>query len=271
MSAAVRHGWPVRLDARVAPRLPMRLPAQLVFSSGRLHVVAEDFAPGGCGLLSPMALRRGEAVHLTIQVPGAPGFSTHATVAWAAAGTPNRTGVAFGPERSPERDRSVQAILEALATPLRSLSALHPETWLRATRFADPRALSREEREVLAAVMDGATALDLLRRAPGYGARRALLLLRARGLVAEGIGPALRRKRAATPPADTAVGLDLAPFPRPAARSRRAASCLEMARGERAAGHLAAALDWLEAAAAEAPDDPEIGAELDALTLVMGF
>jgi hypothetical protein len=261
----------VRLDARLSPRLPLRAPAQLVFSSGRLAVVAEDFAPGGCGLLSPMELRRGLAVFLTVKVPGAAGFSAHATVAWAAPGTPHRTGVAFGPDRSPERDRSLRAILDALSTPVRAFSALHPETWLRATRFADPGALSREEREVLAAVMDGgATVLDLLRRAPGPGTRRALLRLRSRGLVAEGLGPLRPRRRA--PALDPGLGeLDLTPFPKAAARSRRAASCLEMAREERAAGHLAAALAWLQAAAEEAPSDPEIAAELDALTLVMGY
>ncbi len=258
------------LDGRQTPRLPLRVPAQLAFGAGRLVVVAEDFAAGGCGLVAPLALRRGQPVFLSVRVPGAPEFASHATVAWASATTPHRTGVSFGPDRSPEREESLRAILAALSPPTRITPALRPDTWLRATRAAESAAMGREEREVLVAAMEGGTVRELLERACGPGARRALLLLWARGLVAEGIGPPRHTRRAAT--ADPGSDLELlCDFPRPAPRSRRAAACLEMARGERAAGHLAAAVEWLQGAAEEAPDDPEIGAELDALALVIGY
>ncbi len=258
------------LDARQAPRLLLRVPAQLAFGAGRLDVVAEDFAAGGCGLVAPMVLRRGQPVFLSVRVPGAPDFTSHATVAWASPATPHRAGISFGPDRSPDRERTLRAVLAALAAPVRLLPALRPDTWLRATRSADLGPLALQEREVLVAAMEGGTVLELLRRAPGPGTRRALLLLCARGMVAEGIGPSRQPRRGAT--AEPAHDLELlCDFPRPSPRPRRAAACLEMARGERAAGHLASALEWLQAAAEEAPDDAEIGAELDALSLVMGY
>jgi hypothetical protein len=259
----------MRLDARLTPRLPVHAPAQLAFGSGRLQVVAKDFAVGGCGLVSPLALRRGQPVFLSVRFPSAPDFATHATVAWASAAAPHRTGLSFGPDSSPDRDRSLRAVLEALALPVHALPALHPGTWLRATRSAGIEQLASEEREVLVATMEGTTARDLLHRASGPGTRRSLDLLRARGLVAEGIGPPRTGRR---PPPDPAPEFTLLPsFPAPAERPRLAAVFLEMARGERAASHLAAALAWLQAAAEEAPDDAEICAELDALTLIMGF
>ncbi len=257
----------MRLDARHTPRLQVNLPARLAFGAGRLEVQAEDLALGGCGLVAPLALRRGQPVYLTLQIPGVPPFAAHATVAWASGATPHRAGVAFGPDTSPDWERNVRAALQALASPIRPLAALHPATWLRAVRSADGARLSREEREVLAALLEGATVVELLQRSLGPGTRRALLLLRARGLVAEGLGPPRRSAPApavrwpVTPP-------ELVPdYPRPALRPRRAAACLEMARGERATGHLLAALEWLQLAAEAAPDDPEIGAELDALAL----
>lgn len=261
----------MRLDARQAPRLPVRVPAQLAFGAGRLAVVAEDFAIGGCGLISPLALRRGQPVFLSVHVPGAPDFAAHATVAWASPATPYRTGISFGPDRSPERERTVRAVLAALSGPSRPLPALRPDTWLRATRSADLGPLPPDEREVLAAALEGGTVRDVLQRASGPGSRRALLLLCARGMVAEGIGPARTAGgRGTTDDPAHDLGL-LCDFPGPPPRSRRATACLEMARVERAAGHLSAALQWLQAAAEEAPDDPEIGTELDALTLVMGY
>jgi hypothetical protein len=258
----------MRLDARQTPRLPLRVPAQLSFGAGRLDVVAEDFAVGGCGLVSPLALRRGQPVFLLVRVPGAPDFAAHATVAWASSASPHRTGVSFGPDRSPERERSLRAIMAALAWPGREPPALHPGTWLRPTRAVDLARLAPEEREVVVAALEGGTVRELLERACGPAARRALVLLCARGLLAEGNPPtrSARREPALEPSAELEMLCD---FPHPAPRSRRAAVCLEMARGERAAGHLAAALDWLQTAAEEAPDDPEIAAELDALTLVM--
>jgi hypothetical protein len=256
----------MRLDARQTPRLPVNAPAQLAFGAGRLDVLAEDLALGGCGLVAPLALRRGQPVYLTMRIPGAPAFETHATVAWASSATPHRAGVEFGPDLSQDRERSVRAVLLALASPLRPLAALHPGTWLRAVRAADGAQLTRAEREVLAALLEGATVVELLQRAPGPGTRRALLLLRARGLVAEGLAPfrlASPARRRSAPAAPELVP----PFPRPPLRSHRAVASLEMARGERAAGHLLTALEWLQLAAEAAPDDPEIGAELDALGL----
>ncbi len=258
----------MRLDARQTPRLPLRVPAQLAFGAGRLDVVAEDFAVGGCGLVSPMALRPGQPVYLSVRVPGAPDFGAHATVAWVSPATPHRTGVSFGPDRSPDRERSLRAILAALAFPGRSAPTLRPDTWLRPTRAADLTLLAPEEREVLVAALEGGTVRDGLERACGPAARRALVPRCARGLLAEGNPPGRAARRG--PPAEAPAELELlCDFPRPGPRSRRAAVCLEMARGERAAGHLASALDWLQAAADEAPDDPEIATELDALTLVM--
>jgi hypothetical protein len=260
----------MRLDARQTPRLPLRVAAQLAFGAGRLEVVAEDFAVGGCGLVSPLALRRGQPVFLSVRVPGAPDFAAHATVAWASATSPHRTGVSFGPDRSPDRERSLRAILAALASPGRTAPTLHPDTWLRPTRAADLALLAPEEREVLVAALEGGTVRELLERACGPAARRALVLLCGRGLLAEGNPPGRAARREPEPEPSAELEL-LCDFPRPPPRSRRAAVCLEMARGERAAGHLASGLDWLQAAAEEAPDDPEIAAELDALTLVIAY
>ena len=101
----------MRLDARHTPRLPVNAPAQLAFGAGRLDVLAEDLALGGCGLVAPLPLRRGQPVYLTLRLPGAPSFATHATVAWASSATPHRAGVEFGPDLSQDRERSVRAVL----------------------------------------------------------------------------------------------------------------------------------------------------------------
>ena len=256
----------MRLDARHTPRLPVNAPAQLAFGAGRLDVLAEDLALGGCGLVAPLPLRRGQPVYLTLRLPGAPSFATHATVAWASSATPHRAGVEFGPDLSQDRERSVRAVLESLASPLRPLGELHPTTCLRAVRAADGAPLTREEREVMAALFEGTTVVELLQRAPGPGTRRALLLLRARGLVVEGLGPVRAPPQNRRPSVPSSIEL-FPPFPSPPLRSRRASSRLEMARGERASGHLLTALEWLQLASEAAPDDPEIGAELDALAL----
>jgi hypothetical protein len=248
-------------DARHDLRLPVRASAVLAFGAGRFEVIAEDLAAGGCGFVSPLPLRRGEAVHLTIRLPGGP-LSAHATVAWARPGLPHRAGVTFARSGAPERARTIRALLTTLPTLTGPLPPLRPGAHLRVrSRPAPEEVLTREERAVLEAAEAGATALDLLRTARDAGVRRALLHLRARGIVAE--GPALSGpgRPAAAPPQPPP------PLPPPRSRPTRATACLEMARAEQAAGHLASSVEWLQGAAAAAPGDAEIQDALDALTL----
>jgi hypothetical protein len=251
-------------DARRTVRLPLRAPAVLVFGAGRFEVIAEDLTAGGCGFVSPLPLRRGEAVHLTIRLPGAP-LSAPATVAWARSGLPHRVGVAFSRAGARERGRRVKRLLDAYPALARHLPPLPPRARLRAVKGPGPQELlTREERAVMQAAATGATALALLRTATGDGIRRALFHLRARGLVAE--GPARGEPAPRTGPDETAApphGAEELARTRPP----RATAYLEMSRAEQAAGHLASGVAWLQAAASAAPDDAEIQGALDALTL----
>lgn len=261
-------------DARQNVRLPLRAPAVLSFGSGRFDVIAEDVAAGGCGFVAPLPLRRGEAVHLTIRLPGTPPLSAHATVAWARAGLPHRAGVAFSRNGSAERTRQLRSLLQAFPALDRPLPPLRPGAFLRVAQPPGPREiLTREERTVVQAAEGGGTVLELLRNAAGAGVRRALLLLRARGMIAEGAPRAPGAAPAAAPPPEAT----LRPAPAssepaggpasPRVRPSRATAYFEMARGEQAAGHLTSGVEWLQAAAAAAPEDAEIQDALDALTL----
>jgi hypothetical protein len=265
---------PSPLDAREAQRLLVCAPAVLAFRAGRWEVVTEDLAAGGCGFFSPFPLRRGEAVFLTIQLPGAPELVSNATVAWAAATPPYRTGVVFPRSGSQERARRVRAMVVADPALARRLAPLRPAAPLRLGRPPGRHAVfSRDERTVLRAARDRLAALELLRGAGrGGGVRRALAALRGRGLVREGPGPEPDPAWAAVLAEDPAspAAPERDPLPGPPGkevRPGRAQAYLDVARAERAAGHLATAVEWLQQAAAAAPDDPEIAAALEGITL----
>jgi hypothetical protein len=256
-------------DARQAVRLPLRAPAVLAFAAGHFEVIAEDLAADGCGFVSPLPLRRGEAVHLTIRLPGAPPLSAHATVAWAQAGLPHRAGVSFTRSGAAARVRQLRSLLQDFPALDQPLPPLRPGAVLRLVRPPGAREhATREERTVLQAAAAGVTALELLRTTTGAGVRRALLLLRARGVVAEGSPPPGAARATATS-GESAPGPDPLAGPLSASRIRpsRATAYFEMARGEQAAGHLTSGVEWLQAAGAASPEDSEIQEALDALTL----
>lgn len=275
-----------RVDARRDRRLPLRAVAELSFGAGRWSVIAEDFHAGGCQLLAPLPLRRGETVWLTLALPGEERLvEASATVAWARRTPPYRTGVAFTRSGAEDRARAVRALVErdpALTAPA---PPLRPGTRLRLGPPPPPGAVfSRAERAVLRAVREGVAAGDLVcalagATLPDGGAT--LRSLCARGLVTLG-GHAVHDERWDTLLADAgpvlgAIDLVIPPdVPSPFAgarggrRSPATEALLAAACAEGAEGRLGAAVEWLQAALAASPDDADLAAALDALTLSAG-
>ncbi|HTN52043.1 MAG TPA: PilZ domain-containing protein [Anaeromyxobacter sp.] len=258
-----------RADVRRAPRLLLRVPALLAFGAKRSEVVTEDFAAGGCQLATSFSLRRGQAVYVTLSLPPPAGaLSLAATVAWSTPASPHRIGLEFTRAGATDRERLVQRLVGSDPA-LAQAPALRPSMRLRLGRPPHVGTLfSRPELDALRAARDGVTAEELLGREPERGRelRRAVIALLARGLVEEGrlqvtdAGWARLLAGEGWAPPESVEG-------RPPAGPARAALYLELARAESAAGRLAPAVEWLQAALHEAPEHPGLAEALDTLTV----
>jgi len=261
-------------DSRRSPRLRVRAPAELHFRGARHEVVAEDVCVDGCRVTSPLPVRPGEAVYVTVFLRASrEPLSAPATVVWSTGKPPHHTGVAFARSGVARRERCLRKVVERDPALAVSPAPLRPAQRLRLGVLPPVQAvLGRDELTVLRAARDGACVLDLLE---GAGARfrevrAALETLRARGLVrdgplrptAAGWAPLLATEAPEPLPAPEPI---LNPFA-PEARPLRARICLEAAREEGAHGHLGAAVEWLQRGLAAAPGDPEISESLEALT-----
>lgn len=175
----------LRLEDRRTPRVPLHATGVLATGRARFPITVADLGAGGCRVVSPIQLRRGEAVYVTLDLPGG-ALTCNATVAWSTRAAPWLTGLEFPRAGVEERVRRVAALdpdrrrapAAALAgeAPLRLGPAPHPRT-----------AFTREELQVLLAARAGTPVLSVA-RAPGL--KRALVKLLARGLVSAGGPPA---------------------------------------------------------------------------------
>jgi hypothetical protein len=264
-----------RADARQEQRLAVRAPAELRFGAGRWTVIVEDFGERGCQVVSPFPLRRGEAVFLSVTLPGeAQPLACGATVAWAAAVAPYRTGVVFTRPGAAARGRLRRALLFRDPALGRAAPSLRPSTRLRlGPAPAAATVFTRAERAALRASCDGITAGALVAALAPHGAdgRRAIAFLLGRGLLATGSPAAADARWNDVLPAAPATPAPPAPEPNPFAgpppRPAAAQALLDLACAEGAAGRLRAAVEWLQAALAAAPGDPDVAAALDDLTL----
>jgi hypothetical protein len=268
-----------RIDSRRAPRVALRASAVLAFASSRWQVLAEDLASGGCQFVSPFPLRRGEAIYLTLQLPAPAGeLATQGTIAWSSRTPPYRAGVEFARTGGADRERRIRALVGADPALARDPAVLRPSMRLRLGAPPGPRSFfSRDELLVLRAAREGSTALELFGRASGrcHEVRKTLLALLAHGVVHEGSPREPERGWAELLPPETprfgpAPSAETAEASNPfAARpdTTHAACLVELASAESAAGRFGPAVEWLQAALAGAPDDPEIARAIDALTV----
>jgi hypothetical protein len=270
-----------QLESRRAPRLPVSAPAVLAAGTDRWSVIAEDFAAGGCCIVSPVPFRRGAAAWITLQLPaGAGEVASAATVAWASPAPPYKIGFEFARSGAADRARQVRTLIDADPALAREPPPLRPGMLLRLGEPPHRRAIfSRDERAVLRAARDAVSLRELhARHASRCGEiRRAVVALLARRLVEEGAPRASDPRWAAVLGGDE---VDAPPPPRPhraafdppvtprVGRGRRAQAFVDLARAESVAGHDACAVEWLQAALTAAPEDREILGALDALTMV---
>ncbi|GAO02966.1 PilZ domain-containing protein [Anaeromyxobacter sp. PSR-1] len=271
------RGFP-QVDYRRDPRLPVSAPAVLAASDGRWDVIAEDFAAGGCRVVSPVPLRLGTAAYLTLQLPsGAGHVAATATVAWNTAAPPWRIGFAFARSGGEERARQVRTLLDANPRLGRRPLPLRPSARLRLGAPPDPcPVFTRDERVVLRAARDALAVRELFGRhaVRAVELRRALQGLMLHGWVQTGAARATDRRWSAVLAETLSTGGARATRDRPAdgagyrpLRGRRAQAFVDLARAESAEGHDASAVEWLQAALAASPEDPFILAALDALTV----
>ena len=259
-----------QLESRRAPRLPVSAPAVIAAGTDRWSVIAEDFAAGGCCIVSPVPLRRGAAAWVTLQLPaGAGEVAAAATVAWASPAPPYKIGFEFARTGAAERARQVRTLIETDPALVREPPPLRPSLVLRLGAPPDPRTFfSRDERAVLRAARDAVSLRELHARhasrcrenpprggdaagAAAGGGGRAARLRPTLGGRARRATRWTRRRRPARParrPSPSA--------PR-AGRGRRAQAFVDLARAESVAGHDACAVEWLQAALAAAPGDPQ--------------
>jgi hypothetical protein len=261
-------------DARRSPRLRVRAPAELRYRGARHDAIAEDVCAEGCRLASPVPLRRGEALYVTLYLRGvAAPLSASATVVWSTPEAPHHVGVAFGRDGGAERVRRMRELVAGDPALARTPAPLRPAQRLRLGAPPPPGAvLGRDELFAARAARDASTALQLLDAAgPRFReVRAALETLRAHGLVHEGparpAAPAwaelLGEREPAPARAEARVAHPFAPAPRPPV----ALACADAARAEAASGHRGAAVEWLQAGLAAAPGDAELSAALEELT-----
>jgi hypothetical protein len=84
------------VNPRRAPRAPARCRAAVVSRETRFEADTEDIGPRGCQVVSPVLFRKGEAVRvLVVSESIAEPLQAGGQIAWAAAQTPWRVGIAF--------------------------------------------------------------------------------------------------------------------------------------------------------------------------------
>jgi hypothetical protein len=184
------------VDARRAPRVPLRLAVTLRHGGDAWAVETEDVGPRGCQLVSARVLAPGSAVVLAVSCPAIDrAIAATGRVTWTRPDAPIRLGISF------EVPTSQRGWFEALlaADPRAARAAertphrLAGDTPL---RLGDPPTavldFSDDERAVLAAIGEGLTAAELADAlAPRFHrARGALFSLIARRLVHLHAGPA---------------------------------------------------------------------------------
>ena len=184
------------VDARRAPRVPLRLAVTVRHARDAWAVETEDVGPHGCQLVSTPALSPGSMVVLAISCPAIDrAVAATGRVTWTRPDAPIRLGISF------EVPTTLRGWFEALLaadpraqraaarTPLR----LAGDTLL---QLGDPPSavldFSDDERAVLTAIGEGLTAAELANaHAPRFHrARGALFSLIARRLVHLHAGPA---------------------------------------------------------------------------------
>lgn len=214
------------LDARRAPRLPLRLVVELRHQRARWTAETDDVGPRGCQVVTTRGLPEGRDVALALECP-ALGRTVAATgrVAWARAEAPARLGISFEVGVA-DRDWFTELLRAgrgdghpALRAPLRLQreAALH---------LGEPPAavvdFSSDELAVLRAIGPGATVGELAEALAGrfHRARGALFSLLARRLVLLQPGPAGAAGRWREILAPPRAADPLAPPRRPAAAER---------------------------------------------------
>jgi hypothetical protein len=247
------------VDARRAPRVPVRLAVTLRHAGEAWAVETEDVGPRGCQVVSERALPPGAPVVLAVSCPALDrAVAGTGRVTWVRPDAPIRLGISF---EVPVAQRGwFDALLasdpRAERAAVRAPIRLPGETPLclgePPTTLLD---FSEDERAVLATIGRGTTAAKLADAlAPRFHrARGALFSLIARRLVRLHAGPpgAAERWRAALGPSG-------APAPRP----REAQRLHEEAMAHLGAGRVQLAVARLRDALAHAPDDPAIAATL---------
>lgn len=256
------------LDARRAPRVPIRLAVTVHHGGAAWAAETEDVGPRGCQVVSGPPLAPGSDVALSLAAPGLRGaVSGTGRVAWARRAAPARLGISF--EVPPAQRGWFEALLAADHLAGRAAVRV-PRTLPRGVRLhlGEPPAtvvdFSEDERAVLAAIGPGLTAGELadLLAARFRRARGALFSLVARGLV---------RLRPSAPGAAErwrAVLRASAEGPGPggtAARPPAAQRLYEEGIAHLGAGRLALALARLREALEVAPGDGPIAATLTRL------
>jgi hypothetical protein len=153
---------PDLLDARRAPRVPVRLAVELRHHRSSWRAETDDVGPRGCQVVTPHALPAGRDLQVAIAFPRLARTVTAAgRVAWSRAESPARLGISFEPL---PRDRDwFDALLREL--PAAALAARNAPLRLPADtplHLGEPPAIvadfSEDELAVLRAVGAGTTA-----------------------------------------------------------------------------------------------------------------
>lgn len=173
----------LHLEDRRAPRTPVTAEGSLAVGRARLPVTSKDVGPGGCRVLAPVQLRRGEAVYVVLQLAGGE-LACSATVAWCTRAAPWLVGLEFARAGADQRARRLVALTGAGALRAAPPAPLAGETPLRLGEAPHPRtAFSREELQVLLGARAGLPVRAVASTPP---LKRAVVKLLARGLVRAG-------------------------------------------------------------------------------------
>jgi hypothetical protein len=255
-----RTNNPEVVDARRAPRVPLRLAVTLRHGRDAWTTETEDVGPRGCQVVSARALPPGSPVVLALSCPALDrAVAATGRVSWARTDEPVRLGISFEVPVAQRGwfDALLAADPRASRAAARAPLRLPGETPL---RLGEPPTtvldFSEDERAVLAAIGAGTTAAKLADAlAPRFHrARGALFSLIARRLVRLQTGPpgAAERWRAVLGPA----------LPSPGPRSREAQRLHDEAMAHLGAGRVQLAVARLREALAHAPGDAVISADL---------
>lgn len=256
------------LDARRAPRVPLRLAVTLRHRRAAWAAETEDVGPRGCQLVTLHALPPGSDVVLSVSCPPPAGAVTATgRVAWSRPDAPARLGITF------EVPAAQRGWFEALlaADPRAGGAAVRAPLRLRRDtplHLGEPPAtvhdFSEDERAVLEAIGAGCTAGDVAETlaARFHRARGALFSLIARRLVRlqPGLpGAAARWRAVLSPPRAVDPALD------PPRRPPEAQRLYDEGIAHLGAGRVELAVARFRDALAVFPGDPTIAATVSRL------